>query len=272
MFRLANNPVTRMKPIQGWWRSTLLTLLMPVSALAATDSSAVLKFSAPLVERKEQAHFERQYRDFHQAIMQQAGLRTELHFLPIYQVQAKLARREMDGQIGGICGVKRNSPTIDSLPYASLSRHLITAGDSPVFSSVEQLRGKSLALVQRYFYQLPGDDALRDMDIRVHRVEAQANAVTMLMSGRIDVVLAPPQTVESIANKLDPEARFNYTEAPFSVQTLCYILPRTERGTQLVQRINQAIIDLHLSNSLEQYVVAPFQAPSGEALGLVESN
>ncbi|BFM18590.1 hypothetical protein R50073_47730 [Maricurvus nonylphenolicus] len=237
---------------------------------AAASADKPLQFVAPAVERKRQAHFEHKYRTFHNAIMAQAGLTSELRFLPIFETQAQLVRREVDGQVGGICGVKRSSPTIDTLPYVSLARHLITAGDNPILSDLEDLRGKSLALIERYHYQLPADEALEQMGIRVHRVDAQVNNVAMLVSGRVDALLAPPPMVESIASHISPEARFNYAEAPFSVQTLCYVLPKTESGKQLAQRINQAIIELYQANHLQHFVMQPFQPPSWEALGLAK--
>lgn len=191
MFHRASNRHNR-------WRLRLSAVFLSLSGLyvcacahssAEADSPAVaradkpLQFVAPAVERKRQAHFEQKYRTFHNAIMVQAGLTSELRFLPIFETQAQLVRREVDGQVGGICGVKRSSPTIDSLPYVSLARHLITAGDNPILDDLEDLRGKSLALIERYHYQLPADDALERMGIRVHRVDAQVNSVAMLVSG-----------------------------------------------------------------------------------------
>lgn len=208
------------------------------------------------------------YRKFHEQIMAEAMLETKLTFLPIYEAQARLMRREVAGFLGGICGVERQAPVIYSKAYVSLPRHLITMGDTPPLTHIEQLNSKRLGLVERYYYQLPEPSELKAMGVDVHYTEAEVNTVAMLVAGRVDVILAPALVAEKIAAEISPEVSLSYTQEPFSVQHLCYVLPRTTLGEVVAERINEAIINLHESELLGKYINPPFQPPRPEALGL----
>ncbi len=239
--------------------------------LVGQTSSAVaepLQFVSPSIEPGLGPQMEEGYRKFHERIMAEAKLETELTFLPIYEIQARLARREVTGLLGGICGAKRQLPVIYSKAYVSLPRHLITTGGTSPITRIEHLQGKHLGLVKRYYYNLPGPSELKSMGVDVHYAEAEVNVVAMLVAGRVDVILAPAFVAEKISAEISSNVGLSYAQEPFSVQHLCYALPQTRVGQVAVERINGAIISLYQSELLHKFISPPFQPPQPQALGL----
>ncbi len=195
MYRLASKTL----PLRRWAGSLVAALGVSLCAVAEP-----LQFVSPLIEPGQGPHMEEGYRKFHEQIMAEARLETELTFLPVYEAQARLIRREVAGFLGGICGAKRQAPVIYSKAYVSLPRHLITTGATPPLTHVEQLKGKRLGLVERYYYKLPEPSELQAMGVDIHYTEAEVNAVAMLVAGRVDVILAPALVTKKMAAEISP--------------------------------------------------------------------
>jgi ABC-type amino acid transport substrate-binding protein len=276
MYLLASNFASNYRLLKRWF-SSLATVLYFAGLflggllLVGQSLSAVaepLQFASPLIEPGQGPRMEDGYRKFHEQIMAEVKLETELTFLPIYEAQARLTRREAAGLLGGICGVKRQAPVIYSKAYVSLPRHLITTDGTLPLTRIEQLQGKRLGLVKRYYYDLPSASELKSMGIDVHYIEAEVNAVAMLVAGRVDVILAPALVAEKIGAEISSDVTLRYTQEPFSVQHLCYVLPQTALGKVVAQRINGAIISLYQSEVLHKFISPPFRPPQPQALGL----
>lgn len=277
MYLLASSPLVLKRwagrLVAAWYGAGLFLggLLLVGLLLLGRSPSAVaepLQFVSPSIEPGLGPQMEAGYRKFHDQIMAEAKLETELTFLPIYEIQARLVRREVTGLLGGICGAKRQLPVIYSNAYVSMPRHLITAGDTSPLTRIEQLQGKRLGLVKRYYYNLPDPSELKSMGVDVHYIEAEVNAVAMLVAGRVDVILAPAFVAEKISAEISSDVALSYAQEPFSVQHLCYALPQTRLGQVAVERINEAIIRLYQSEVLHEFISPPFRPPLPQAVGL----
>jgi len=241
----------------------LLTLFLSVGALAENP----ILITAPQAPHAHRAQTEAYYSAFHYEIADKANLNTRVQFLPIQSARASYERGNANAQLGAACGVERHTPSLYSVPYVLLTRHLITAGDSAAVTELESLRGKTLGVIKKYFYKLPSDATLSAMDITLHHSLDQLTLVKLLLSGRIDAMLESWEVAESLHQYIGHESTLHHvSNRPFSVRPLCYVVQDNEKGKLLISRLNKGIKAAFTAGILEKYTKPPFQVPSLEQI------
>ncbi len=195
-----------------------------------------------------------QYLKLNERVMSVANLNVSLEMATIYEARAIFSRGNVDVHFPGICEVTRQRQVVYSEPVLNFDRYLISMGDQPVPESLELLRGKTLGLVHRFIYQLPSARELERMNIRLFHAKSIAANARMLLNGRVDVILAPLEALGNVQQRLGLDRQFSIPEKPFSSNPICYVAHNTERGNQVMDRINQAIVKLRAAGELKQLV------------------
>jgi len=197
-----------------------------------------------------------QYLSLNERVMKEADIEFNLHMATIYEARAIFSRGNADVHFPGICQVNRQRQVRYSDPVVNFDRYLVGMKDQPVVSDVDALRGKTLGLVHRFIYQLPPDELLAEMDIKVYRAKSIAASVRMLLNGRVDVILAPLEALGNIKQRLGLNRQFSIPDKPFSSNPLCYVAHDNDRGQQIVSRLNQALKRLRSEGALANLVPA----------------
>lgn len=197
-----------------------------------------------------------QYLKLNQAVMDQANFNFSLDMATIYEARAIFSRGSVDVHFPGICAVTRQRDVIYSEPVLNFDRYLIAMGDQPVPESIEALRGKTLGLVHRFIYQLPSARELDEMNIRLFHAKSIAANVRMLLNRRVDAIIAPLEAVDNVQERLGLDRQFSIPKKPFSSNPLCYVAHNTERGNEVMVRINKALVELRARGELSQLLPA----------------
>lgn len=244
----------------------LLYWLLLCSAMTRAEHLLTV---APNVERQQRTVFEAGYSAMHHLIAGQAGLDTRLQFMPIAQAQRMLADGHARIQLGGVCGVKRSTPVLYSLPYAQFERHLIAIDDTPVITRLADLRGKRLGLVKGYFYQLPEASELQQQGIDLSYSAGVRESLEALLVGDVDVILANAYVINNIAKSMHQAARLNYqVDQPFSERQICYVVANQPGAQDLVDKLNHAVVELYQRGTLQRYIIPPYQVSKSKSLML----
>ena len=193
-----------------------------------------------------------QYLKLNQAVMEQANFNFSLDMTTIYEARAIFSRGSVDVHFPGICAVTRQREVIYSDPVLNFDRYLIAMGDQPVPESIDALQGKTLGLVHRFIYQLPSARELDEMNIRLFHAKSIAANVLMLLNRRVDAIIAPLEAVDNVQERLGLDRQFSIPEKPFSSNPLCYVAHNTERGNEVMARINKALLELRKRGELGQ--------------------
>lgn len=197
-----------------------------------------------------------QYLVLNERIMKEANIQYNLEMATIYEARAIFSRGNADVHFPGICEVNRQRKVVYSEPVVNFDRYLVAMKGQPVFQNIEAMRGKTLGLVHRFIYQLPSDEQLAKMDIKVYRAQSIAASVRMLLNGRVDVILAPLEALGNIKQRLGLNRQFSIPQEPFSSNPLCYVAHDNDRGQQIVSRLNQALNQLRSEGALANLVPA----------------
>jgi len=227
-----------------------------------------LLITAPQVFSAEQKALEQEHSRLHFRLAEEAGIKTRLVFRPPHLARASHERGEAAAMLAATCGAERSRPNLYSIPYTQISRHLISAGESPLFTGINQLSGFTLGLINRFYYKIPSAEGLEELEITIHGSSGYQNNFKMLARGRVDVILAPATIMESLnANSRAPLA-LKYAKEPFSVRALCYAVSDSDKGKLLINKLNKAIRSLHASGELASFMSSPFEVPSIEQIRL----
>lgn len=203
------------------------------------------------------------YAKLHHHISDTAGLDTRLQWLPVVSAMAKLTRGEAALQLGTICGSERLIKPVFSKPYATLTRHLISTGQQKPYKGVEQLKGLRLGLIEGYFYNIPDEATLKTWGIHLNKSRNMLSNVKLLLTGRVDVILAPATQAEALKAQIGSAVELNYHPAkPFSKRELCYLARDDEQGKSLIHKLNRAITQVYKEGTLEQFMRPPFTVPA----------
>ncbi len=191
-----------------------------------------------------------QYLALNRRIMESAGISFNLQTATIYEARAIFSRGSVDLHYPGICAADRQRQVIYSDPLFNFDRYLIAMGDQPPVESLDMLRGKTLGLVHRFIYQLPSARELNAMEIRLFHAKSIAANVRMLLNGRVDAILAPVEALGNVQQRLQLNRTFSIPPKPFSSNPICYVAHNSERGNEIMTRINRAVAKLRVDGEL----------------------
>jgi ABC-type amino acid transport substrate-binding protein len=239
--------------------SLLLSAQASESVKISSDSSnaaeiKIISFYDDATNPEYKGPMTTQYLKLNERVMDIANLNYSLEMATIYEARAIFSRGSVDVHFPGICEVTRQRQVVYSEPVLNFDRYLIAMGDQPVPENLDRLRGKTLGLVHRFIYQLPSARELGSMNVRLFHAKSIAANVRMLLNGRVDVILAPLEAVGNVQQRLGLDRQFSIPNKPFSSNPICYVAHNTERGNQVMGRINQAIEKLRAAGELEQLV------------------
>lgn len=143
------------------------------------------------------------------------------------------------------CDVPAPIASVRSIPLARVQRHLFTAPNAASFSRLDQLKGKKVGLVRGYMYQLP-----EQTDFEKVMIISQRNALRMLISGRLDAILANPVEIAEISRDEALPMPNYQPEQPLVDKALCYTFPDDELGRHLAIATSAAILSLRDNGQL----------------------
>ncbi|AFU99787.1 substrate-binding periplasmic protein [Simiduia agarivorans] len=219
-----------------------------LAACVSVQAQDAAQFSAPRVPVHLEADHSGFLVELHQWLMQRAGIDAGLTVVPIQRATHLLETGAVDGLYPSWVPAKYHANVLFSSPLMQIDHYLFSAPGKPVYSSLAQMSGKRLGVVQGYEIGL--DYTVPDLWV-AYAANSEA-LVTMLLSGRIDAMLLSLNEVKLLQLQQAAPA-FGYdSKATLARRYLGYCILNNEKGLQLQRKINHAIYAGQRSGELYQ--------------------
>lgn len=204
------------------------------------------KFSAPRVPIHLEANHTGFLVELHQWVMQRAGIEAPLTVVPLQRATHLLETGAVDGLYPSWVPAQYNTNVLFSSPLLQIDHYLFSAPGKPVFSSLAQMSGKRVGVVQGYEIGL--DYTVPELWV-AYAINSQA-LVTMLLSGRIDAMVLSINEVKLLqATQSAPAFGFD-ANSNIARRYLGYCILNNEKGVVLQRKINEAIYQGQRSGDL----------------------
>lgn len=197
--------------------------------------------------------------EIHHLIAAETQLPVSFEISPVRRARHTFYSGGAQGIFAVFNAVDRPKSVIYSLPFAKLSRYLITGHGQPVLRTLSDLKGLRVGLVNGYIYNHLDMELLAAQGTIVHWSPDQEANLRMLSAGRLDVIVATPYECVMLAKQSQlPRPSFDLG-SPITHYEFVYAFHETAQGNVLQEKFSKAIQRLEALNIL-QPLSSKFQA------------
>jgi|GEM_PF-2176573 len=191
--------------------------------------------------------------NFHQVVTAQAGITAELKLLPGKQAVYLFKRGHAIALQGRKCHIQESTPVLKSRPFDYFPQYLIRMKSQPAIEHIDQLRDMTIGLPHLQTYDLPSKNLQRQLGLKFQTVKSYEILLRMLLSHRVDAIIASPALLAVLSPKLFQDQQFSFNlSKPFYLDPICYLVQDTPYGRQTVEKLNAALDQLEKNGKLQQ--------------------
>ncbi|BFM13680.1 hypothetical protein R50072_38330 [Simiduia litorea] len=187
----------------------------------------------------------------HQWIMDRADVQSELAVVPGGRATAMFEAEKVDGLYPSWISATYKANSLYTEPFMQVNHFIYSKPNSVVYSTLSDLKGRRLGLIQHYQLQL---DFAAQEDLLIAYARNSQMLITLLLSGRVDAIILSDIEVNAMQKAMKLAPLSVDPSAVVVAKYLGYVFHNTAKGRLLHQRVNTAIFDAQSSGALQTYL------------------